>query len=279
MRAAHGLVQHEWNIMVSPMFTDLDTHVDREFDILAEKFVTARAHEIEDPLAVSTILCCEVKKSKSPWVLLKRTIDAFSQCHIDTSPLLFASENSPLTEQDTANALFLSAPWGREPWVGYGVHEAFKPPNMESQSYKALTTACKAARESFLRYVTEHIPSWCSPEQREKRDLNIAFRDFVDGKCEKLPRYEPPLTICVRPVVIVDAPLFSAEILPNSEVEIREIEYGTFLFRFGTHEYRSKRYTVDIVAIKQFGAFLDAVDKCMITGAEALSRSIVRELI
>jgi hypothetical protein len=274
MKAARCLLEHGWQVTVSPMFTDLDSRTDREFDVLAELVLTADGRKVEDPLAVLIGLCVEVKKTSAPWVVLRKPIAGLEPSFLDRDRFLFATQNSPVTEDETFRLLTERTPRGFSSWIGYGIHEAFKKPSADQQSYKALTTSIKAARDYFLRTAREYIPIFFDREKRDAADLTVAFRSLSSRPPGDASRV-PTIAFAI-PTIILDGDLYSVEPLPGDEPDFQKIQFAAVEMRFGTEGYRSKTYTIDIVTLPYLPQYISSLRTGLERGAHQLSDLLLR---
>jgi hypothetical protein len=122
-------------------------------------------------------------------------------------------------------------------WKGYGVHESFgkldKPPTW----YSAFVGSCKAGEE-ILKSET-----W-----KEGRVGN------------GIEHWNPEKLVCftmIKPVVILDSALFSAEMLENGEIEVTEIDSAPVVFEYRSMHYkRESGYIVDVVRMEALPEYI-----------------------
>jgi hypothetical protein len=177
------------------------------------------------------VLIVEVKRSESnPWVLMKSSSVVFSNDEregltafrvIKEGRRTGAGSNPPAELFNTIAERSLRA---QMQWEGYGLQELTGKPD-STRSYGALVSVCKAA---------EH-------EARE------AKRRFTSGA-----EYEFTL---VRPVIVLDAHLFSADIDPSGDLVVEDVRYAQV--RFKAHR-QGKRdvYFIDVVTLAAFDEYL-----------------------
>jgi hypothetical protein len=136
-------------------------------------------------------------------------------------------------------------------WWGKGIHEAFKDPNKKSRWYSAFITACKAG---------EHV-MWREASAEDPRG------SVSDNLLEKATYF-----LLVRPFVILDGKLFSAQLDETAEIQVEEITEASLNFRFRTEKYETGKYTVDLVTLDGLSKYIQMWDKRHHCIAEELAR-------
>jgi hypothetical protein len=250
MQATRIFLNRKWDVQVSGAYTDRDSGKDREYDILAGCEYFDFDEGTDGPIVELYFeMCVEVKKSKYPWVLLKKP------SHMYGGPNLFSGSLHAFQDsiENASLFMFTESPWQDKGWFAYGIHEAFKKPNEHSSSYDALMSAYKAAQEIFDWRTEIFVPKW------------------PDSKLHN-PTIKPnPSHVLVRPVVVVDAPLYSAELLPNGSSKANKIEWGIVDFRFGTPNYPTRVCQIDVVQLDFLNKYLESVEEHLEQKFHALS--------
>lgn len=231
MKAAQIMLERGWSCQVSPTYEDLDSGLTREYDLRASRMKTGSSR-IDNTLYVALDLCIEIKKTKTPWVVLKTSeSSAASTRLLPEYGHLHTYENLSVQDVEFSGRYFGDAPWNRLGWYGYGIHDAFKAQDANSVSYAALVTASKAAFESWNWTTDEFFPDWA------KRHQYVSSHEAV------------PRMFIAKPVVVVDNDLFSAELRTDGALDVKQISWANIHFRFGTPRYTQKSFAVHVVTL------------------------------
>ena len=223
MLATQKLIADGWDCISSASYFDLDSRITREVDLVA-----MQTRKLNGGL-IYFVLCVEVKKSKQPWVVFKRSVSLDRYTGKLLNYVNISANNGSVEEQ-----MFSIGPWDTS-WSGYGVHEAFKEPNQASRSFAATITTCKAS--DYLG-------------RAQKASLESALKSN-DGNWKGL--------YFVRPIVVLDAPLFSVELDPSGELIVEPIAHGEVRHYFGTDAYESYNYDIDFVALSELESYSKGV--------------------
>ena len=238
MKSLKLFLDANWSADGSETFFDKDEAKSREYDISAIRSLDL---ESEGKLAAVTFifLTGEVKKSDDPWIVFRHnpqySFDAFD----DGGSLLYAS-NLPKPLRRFHKAISSHSIVEQRGWWGKGIHEAFKAPNKKSRWYSAFITACKAGEHVMLREASAEDP----------RGL------ISDNLLEKATYF-----LLVRPVVILDGKLFSAQLDETAEIQVEEITEASLKFGFRTEKYATGRYIVDLVTLDGLSKYIQMWDK------------------
>lgn len=222
-----------WTCNGSPSYYDRDSEQSREYDLRA--FLPLVNRPKNGPhQSVSQDIAAEVKKIDKPWIVFKHKPRQDKMEHIQAgwSDILHYRWNLPDVGA-LMKILERTSLSHRNGWTGYGIHESFKKPDRPSRWYSAFVTACKAA---------EHITAEESGKSSQ-------------GSKEFIPNESSRLYIC-KPTVIVDGPLFSAELTEEGEVELNEINSATVDFHFRTQHYNATSYKVAVVKLDELQSFV-----------------------
>ena len=236
MRAIREFLSRKWGCTGSFSYFDKDVQISREGDFHASR---RRMKEFDFPKGVIFWfhIAGEVKKSDNPWIVFKEPkgvlkADAWNNLtFFKQLPCSHVNLNEQLKEHS------LLAKTG---WEGYGIHESFKKPNRSSRWYSSFVSSCKAA---------EHILE--SHSSGEKSDREISKDAFE----------KPPFLLFVKPVVVLDGPLLSAEITSTGKISIKEIEAAPFAFHFKTINYDRSYYRIDLVSLSALAKYIEKSEK------------------
>lgn len=232
MRAAKVLLEAGWTVLSGANFFDRDRKRTREYDINGTLDVS-RPGENDLLVEAGIRLIAEVKKSTKPWVVFKTPNLRRLQVSVMRSKPLFGDNAPPKTYSAMRS---MSDPLReRLGWLGYGIHESFKNPTARSRWYSAFVKTYKAA----------------GYEYELDENTRIAF--------ETSKRYDPEQPTIIRfyrPVILLDGILFSAELDPNGETLLTEIDAASF-----DHQFRSPTadfgiFRVDVVTLAALNRYL-----------------------
>lgn len=216
----------EWNTTGISTYFDLDEEKTRESDIKAH---ITKYERINNELVAQCFfqVVGEVKKTNKPWVIFKEIPHYDWVLGEKWDSLIFShglkKNKNELTKSLSKNSL--SEKFG---WLGNGIHEAFKSPDQPSRWYPALVSVCKAA---------EHA-------------LKANSRGTTNSD-ENKSTY--PHIFFVKPLLIIDGVLMSAELNNENDIDVNKIDAATIKFGFQTNNYTRGSYTVDVVTL----SFLD----------------------
>ncbi len=237
MRAIREFLKRNWNCTGNFSYFDKDAQISREGDLHASR---RRLRNIDMPKAVIFWfhIVGEVKKSESPWVVFKEDLSSKSDLWTtDTWQNLTYYHHLPCYASDLNEYITQDSLLTRLRWARYGVHESFKNPDKLSRWYSSFVSTCKAS---------EHVlASESSGKDSEREKTSDVFKD-------------PPYLLFVMPVVILDGPLFSAEITDAGDIHIKEIEAAPFKFHFRNMNYDRRYYRLDLVKLSALGKYIDS---------------------
>ncbi|MBD0370297.1 MAG: hypothetical protein ICV60_05640 [Pyrinomonadaceae bacterium] len=228
MRALKVFSQAQWLVSGASSYYDLDSSITREIDIQAH---IRRAETLDNGKKIECFyqLVAEVKKSKSPWIVFK-SITSWDKLLLDAWQNLIFDVNLPAETTLTKSISDLSLV-GTLGWRGSSIHEGFKEPTAPSRWYPAFVAACKASESSL------EANSWAEEAQAKesKNSIHLFF---------------------VKPLVIFDGILISAELTDNGEVLLNEIDSAPFDFSYQSQHYTRRRYSVDVVKLSALSDYL-----------------------
>lgn len=220
MRAIHACTAAKWEGHGSFTYFDKDARSTRECDFHAVKQWFGLG---EDGTGIQWIarLLGQVKKSESPWIVfMDRLIDP----HVIGDDIIITNVRE---QTDLGDALRSGMPMTHSNWMGTGIHEAFKKPTESSRWYSAFVSACKAAESAFDTAVA-------APR------LGTFFE-------------------WIKPVVVLDGMLLSAELSSAGEIVLTETGEASFAFEYRSDAYTRHRFFPDLVTLNNFPRYLDRV--------------------
>ena len=222
MKTIRTFLQRGWGCTGGIRYFDHDAQETQEIAFIA--------HSSQHPKRITSrfFIVGEVKKTPSPWIIFKSKppliVDAWNNLIFsDNVPL--PAEGDRLVQEMTRRSLLANCQW-----KGYGVHESFGRRDQPPGWYSAFVSSCKAGEEVLKS------ESW-----EEGRVGNGIGR----WNSEKLVCFT-----MVKPVVVLDNALFSAEMLENGEIEVSEIDSAPVAFEYRSMHYkRESGYIVDVVRL------------------------------
>jgi hypothetical protein len=222
MRAIHACTAAKWECHGSFTYFDKDARATRECDFEAVK----QWFELDEhgaSIQLIARLLGQVKKSETPWIVfMDRLIDPHFIEGGDDIIVTNVRE-----QKDLGDALLSRTPVTRRNWMGTGIHEAFKKPTESSRWYSAFVSACKAAESAF--------------------DTSVA--------APRLGTYFE----WIKPVVVLDGLMLSAELSPAGEIVLMETGEASFAFEYRSDAYARPRFSLDVVTLDRFPRYLDLV--------------------
>lgn len=232
MRAMREFINRNWSTTGGDHYFDKDGKQTREIDISAYRFLSTA-------LQNARILRCwyhivaEVKKTDKPWIVFKATprlgqgLDAWNN--------LVAAPGLPFHKSILAGTIAEHSLVRELGWLGYGIHESFKKPDAPSRWYSSFLASSKAAVDVF--------------------EANVDAEPEADGPVGNIE--------CnfVKPVVILDGPLFSATLSDMDSLELDEIQFAPFNFGYRSGEYAERSYRVDVVQLSSLAEYISLSEK------------------
>ncbi len=222
MRAINACIAAKWECRGSATYFDKDERTTRECDFEAvREWVELGAHGASIQMVAH--LLGQVKKSETPWIVfMDRLIAPHFSDGWDDIILTNVRE-----QKDLGGALFSRTPVTRKNWMGTGIHEAFKKPTESSRWYSALVSACKAAESAFDTSSAAH----------------------------RLGNYFE----WIKPVVVLDGLLLSAELSPEGQIVLTETGEASFAFEYRSDAYTRPRFFPDVITLDSFPRYLDLI--------------------
>lgn len=233
MKAVRAFLARKWQCKSGTGYFDLDEQKTREIDLEALQHLSDKEEKVE----CFFFIVGEVKKSNKPWVVFK---NMSSQLWLsDVVNNLVSCENLPISRFDLRDELSRNSLLVKRGWKGNGIHESFKKPEQPSRWYFGFVSSCKAAE------YTLEINSSAPKEERPE-----------DWAPDKTTYY-----VFVKPVVILDGILLSAEMLDDGSIKIDEIDAAPMGFDYKTRQYKRGRYIVDVVKLESIDKYLELTEQ------------------
>ena len=222
MRAIKVFSESRWLVNGSQSYYDLDSSITREIDI---KAYTSINESLSNGKTVSCFyeIVAEVKKQSVPWIVFKSHTYWDFQLGDAWSNLIF-HDNLPESTSVFVDTISDSSLGKKLGWKGASIHEGFKDPTVPSRWYSAFIAACKAAENSL------EANTYKSDKSNE--ELNKSIHLFF-----------------VKPVVIFDGILISAELTDSGDILLNEIDSAPFNFSYRSPKYNRRYYHVDVVRL------------------------------
>ncbi|HEX8408234.1 MAG TPA: hypothetical protein VF883_05180 [Thermoanaerobaculia bacterium] len=223
MLAIRTCIARRWECHGSFTYFDKDEQTSRECDFEAVRRVTLAG--AEGAVEVVARLLGQVKKSERPWIVFK---DEHPRGDEDAEGLndILHSTTVPIAPRILAE-LREGSLLAQNGWRASGIHEGFKKPGDNSAWYGAFVTACKAAES-----VHERARNALKPDT----GIHLHF---------------------IKPVVVVDALVVTAELDGNEELLLTEIDKAAFTFEYQSHAYARSWYQLDVVTLAGLPEYLD----------------------
>jgi hypothetical protein len=227
MKVVATFWKSKWNCKSGLVYFDHDEKKSRELDFRGIHIYS------QDNLMSEFVILGEVKKSQHPWVVFKRGDSEIPAIELFGGEDILCAYNLPMPRTHTlARAEFsLTA---RNRWQGYGIHETFKNPDQPSRWFSAFVATSKAVENSVMY-----------------------FESYFKGN-KKLKEYnsqQPSYLGILKPVVIIDGSLFSAE-TTDGQLIVNEIQAASVKFEYKSVNYARNHYLVDLVCINALGDYL-----------------------
>lgn len=248
MKAIKKFNAKSWECSGNFNFFDKDEEITRESDLRASQSLTNKNFsDFEKLIRCFFYIVGEVKKTKNPWIIFKENIqetntpkkyDAYDNC--------IFTRNLPFEKPRLVSYIHKFSLLDTLNFLGYGIHEFNKDPNQPSKWYSACTSICKAA-EYVLTTEEEFYKQLSTKDINSKVSPNILTSSL--------------LFTFIKPIVIIDGKLFSAELDQNSDIFVEEIYFAPLKFYFKTKNYKRSSYNIDIVTLEHLDSYLDISEK------------------
>jgi hypothetical protein len=222
MRAIQIFSKAEWITSGATSYYDFDSNLAREIDIKAHIW---RGRDLPDGRKISCYyqIVGEVKKSASPWIVFKQHVNWDWEL-IDAWTNLINYSNLPVDRQLITDSISFGSLCQVLKWKGYGIHESFKDPKSASKWYSAFVSSCKAGESTLA-----------ANKQEKSKEIYLFF---------------------VKPLVIIDGDLISAELTDTGSILLSDIDSAPFTFWFKSSGYDREVYSVDVVRLSGLASYL-----------------------
>jgi hypothetical protein len=244
LRVISTLKKLRWDVAGGAGYFDKDENKSREIDVVAHY---QEYHDRNNKsIWVWFFLVVEVKKSDKPWIVFRHKQNSswfFSSTdESDWDDAMIWVDNFPDNEREGFhNFLTKHSLESKCKWEGSGIHQAFKDPGSPSRWYSAFTTVCKASDHLF-----EVNKQWeAKPPKPTNQDFRRGSTSFY----------------FIQPLVVLDGPLFSAEISKKGELELKKIKAAPFRFTFQTDHYKRSSYRVHLIAADYLSDYANLTKK------------------
>ncbi|NLG39605.1 MAG: hypothetical protein GX545_06760 [Fibrobacter sp.] len=218
MKAIQIFQQAEWICNVSAGYFDKDEEKSREIDVSAYRGI------VENQITCFIHIIADVKKSDKPWLVFKNNGPWYQTIESKT---ILNILNLKLIANDLWPILSTEAISGKLKWVGYGIHECFKEPNVNSKWYSSFVSVIKACE------------------------------DLGNTKWEPFSKNNSKVIVLVKPVVILDGTLLAAGLNSSNEVDVSNVPYASVDFYYKSQRYSREDYRIDVVTLDRLKEYLD----------------------
>jgi hypothetical protein len=204
------------------LITSVDLRAWRELEDKTDKLITEADFYIEG----------EVKKSERPWIVFKEKSTRVIDDHFNNLTYVYGFAPFRLSAGLTQNSIY-----SHLGWRGYGIHESFKKPDSPSRAYSALVKASKAAEATLVATSAFY-------EEMKESEKGL----------ENLPKHHA--CVFVKPVVILDGILISAELSTEGSIVLEEINYAPVELRYRSKHCQKGVYLIDIVTLDNLAEYI-----------------------
>jgi hypothetical protein len=233
MRVLKALRNAGWRATGFANYEDLDTGNTRESDIVAHIVLAESAQDDDFNVLYQSFfsLSIEVKKTEKPWVVFKEVPNAPIDLFEGWGGLVFCDGLDKKGRARMGRSLSDTNLAKKLGWFGNGVHEAFKNPDQPSRWYSCFISVCKAAEDNLRRN------SWVIEDKQNSNQW--------------------PYMWYVKPLVIIDGGLYTAQLDDKNELTISSESMCSVKFKFTSSNYKRREYMIDIVQIDHLNTYLE----------------------
>lgn len=217
--------RRDWTAVTGAAFFDPVLNMSRELDFTAHKHRFRRRAE-EFLFNVTVSLVAEVKKSETPWAVLRGSPWATPELLFLMNSIIRSTGHVP--ESQIHSAFAKGCVISANGWFGHGVHEVFKKPNEHGRWFAAAAKICRAAFEATQRPL-------------------LQFQD------------DPWVVEYTQPLVILDGKLLAVALDEKNDMTVEEISFASV--QFEEHGREAKRcFVVDLVTLEAFPRYIDRIE-------------------
>lgn len=226
MMAIRACREAGWNCHGSFTYFDRDERTTRECDFEAmQEWKELRRDG--SSVKVAAWLIGQVKKSERPWIVFAdRNPGTRFEDGLENLIHVSAVEK----RWKIGASLRRKSPTLENGWAGSGIHEAFKKPSDTSKWYSAFVSVCKAGETAYEMLTN------------------------VKGA---------PVAQLVKPIVVLDGLLVTAELGDDAQVVLTEADHAGFRFEYRSDRYDRMAYYVDLVTLAGLPRYLERTAKRM----------------
>ena len=234
LKAAQAFDGREsWSIATGTAFFDPVLNLSRELDLTAYKHRFLQATDGDFLLNVSVSLIAEIKKSETPWVVL-RSRQWKSPEELFSMNAIIRCTSGP-SESDVRAQFRAACIISANKWFGHGVYEALqkKKRKEEREHGRWFAAAAKTCRASTV--------SRNEPLLKFQEDTWVV--DYI------------------QPVVVLDGHLLAANLENNTqEIVVEEVPFASVRFEEHGPAHRGV-FVVDLVGLTSLSSYIDRIEQ------------------
>jgi len=230
-----------WDCTGTMGYFDLDEQKLRQVDIYAFMPCGDRVSKTKHTHTVWHLII-EVKKSEGgkPWVVFTERRDVIRDV-LRWRKDLVAYCNLPAEwDKNFSWRIYENSFCRGQHWIGYGVHESFKQPTEISRPYAVMLSVVKAA---------EHF--------HQETIFWMKKRPPVTNDISK----NPTQLNFIRPVVVLDGELLTAELNKDGKLVVSEVEMSPMYVGYKSSHYDREWYRVDLVRLSALNKYMGFAEK------------------
>lgn len=230
-----------WDCTGTMGYFDLDEQKLRQVDIYAFMPCGDRVSKTKHTHTVWHLIT-EVKKSDGgkPWIVFKERRDVIRDVLRWRKDMVVYCNLPAAWDKNFSWRIYENSFCNGQHWIGYGVHESFKQPSEASRPYGAMLSAVKAA-EHF------HNEAKCSVKGQPAVTHDISKN--------------PTRLNFIRPVVVLDGELLTAEVDNEGKLVVSEVEMSPMYVGYKSSHYDREWYRVDLVRLSALKKYLSFAEK------------------
>ncbi|MDI1250006.1 MAG: hypothetical protein PSV13_14180 [Lacunisphaera sp.] len=230
-----------WDSTGTMGFFDLDEQKLRQIDVYAFMPCGDRVSRKNSTHTVWNLII-EVKKSEGgkPWVVFKERRDVIRDVLLWHQDLVSFCNLPAAWDKNFSWRIYENSPCKGLDWIGAGIHESFKQPSEASRPYAAMMSLIKAAEH----FHGEHHAAM--------KDSTPVTEDISE---------HPTRVFFIRPVLVLDGELLSAELDGAGKLKVSEIDFAPLHVGYKTASYTRERYRVDVVRLSALDGYLASTEK------------------
>jgi hypothetical protein len=220
-----------WDVIPNYAYNDPQDEKTRTIDFLGWKILS---HPPDDDLmrnGAQIFLVGEVKKTERPWIVFCEQGE-HEQNH--DFPILSGYE---LPKKITSFEYNIEDPLAKtQNYLGYNIHECFKPPSESSRWFNAFITVIKA---------TEAINDW-----------EIEAHSASDEETKPYPEWFLFTLRYFQPLVVIDGDLLQTNIASGQELDVVPIDMISVRVKYESKATKNGLYRVHVVQLSAIEKYL-----------------------